>query len=77
MAMQTLTIEVLNEKALPLLRDLENLDIIRIHPPEEPKRRLSEELRGSITPELAADLHRQLEEMRNEWERDIWPTPMP
>lgn len=73
----TLTIEVLNEKALPLLRDLENLDIIRIQPPEKPKRKLSEELYGSITPELAADLHRQLEEMRNEWERDIWPTPMP
>lgn len=77
--MQTLTIEVLNEKALPLLRNLENLDIIRIQPPPEapPKRKLSEELRGSITPELAADLHRQLEEMRNEWERDISPTPMP
>ena len=73
----TLTIEVLNEKALPLLRDLENLDVIRIQPPEKPKRKLSEELYGSIPSEVAADFRRQLEEMRNEWERDISPTPMP
>ncbi|RRB13613.1 hypothetical protein [Larkinella knui] len=79
--MQTFVVEVLNEKAVPLLRDLENLDIIRLipqeaKPVEEPKQnrisgRLSEQFRGSIPPEVAADLHRQLEEMRNEWERDI------
>ncbi|MCY7353120.1 MAG: hypothetical protein LH606_21100 [Cytophagaceae bacterium] len=69
--MQTLLVEILNEKALPLLRNLENLDVIRLVPSQKSKRRLAEELWGSISPELAEDLHRQLEEMRNEWERDI------
>lgn len=79
--MQTFVVEVLNDKAVPLLRDLENLDIIRLTPQEStftgslkqdrPVGRLSEQFRGSISPEVAADLHRQLEEMRNEWERDI------
>ena len=66
--MQTFIVEVLDDKAVPLLRDLENLDIIRLIPQEpkpieQPKQKLSEEFRGSISPELAADLHRQLEEM--------------
>lgn len=70
--MQTFVVEVLDDKAIPLLRDLENLAIIRLipqepEPVEQPKQKLSEQFRGSISPELAADLHRQLEEMRNEW----------
>ena len=71
--MQTFVVEVLDEKAVPLLRDLENLDIIRLipqepEPVEQPKQKLSEQFWGCISPETAADLHRQLEEMRNEWE---------
>ena len=79
--MQTFVVEVLNEKAIPLLRDLENLDVIRLisqepepvdqPKPNQPAGRVSEQFRGIISPELAADLHRQLDEMRNEWERDI------
>ncbi|MGA0558772.1 hypothetical protein ACO2Q8_19090 [Larkinella sp. VNQ87] len=79
--MQTFVVEVLNEKAVSLLKDLENLDIIRLIPQESmPTKtaladpaagRLSEQFRGSISPDVAADLHRQLEEMRNEWERGI------
>ncbi len=70
--MQTFVVEVLNEKAVPLLRDLENLDIIRLipqgqQPEEQPGPTLSEQFRGSISKDLAADLHRQLTEMRNEW----------
>lgn len=30
--MQTFVVEVLDDKAVPLLRDLENLDIIRLIP---------------------------------------------
>ena len=74
--MQTFVVEVLDEKAIPLLRDLENLDIIRLISQEPeltdpPKTNLSEQFRGSISPEVAADFHRQLDKMRNEWERDI------
>ena len=54
--MQTFVVEVLDEKAVPLLRDLENLDIIRLisrepEPVEQPKQKLSEQFRGSISPE--------------------------
>ena len=79
--MQIFVVEVLNEKAVPLLRDLENLEVIRLIPQEtwaaeEPRQnertgRLSEQFWGVIPPELATDLHRQLDEMRSEWERDI------
>lgn len=77
--MQTFVVEVLDEKAVPLLRDLENLDIIRLLPgiikeveqSTQQTQRPSERFWGCISKELAADLHRQLDEMRNEWERDI------
>lgn len=73
--MQTFVVEVLNEKAVLLLRDLEDLNIIRLIPqepepdkqpdPGQDERPLSEQFRGSISKELAADLHRQLAEMRD------------
>lgn len=79
--MQTFVVEVLNDKAVSLLRDLENLDIIRLTPQKlivadqapqtRSTERLSSRFRGSITKELAADLHRQLDQMRNEWESGI------
>ncbi|MCY7352591.1 MAG: hypothetical protein LH606_18365 [Cytophagaceae bacterium] len=46
--MQTVLIDVLNEKAMSLLRDLEDLKIIRLLPSEPPKQKLSEQFRGSI-----------------------------
>ena len=78
--MQTFVVEVLNDKAVLLLRDLEDFGIIQLTVQEQkPDERneqsnttqpLSEQFRGVISPELAADLHCQLDEMRNEWERD-------
>lgn len=73
--MQTFVVEILNDKAVPLLRDLENLSVIRLTeqsaPPEivvdKPALRRSGQLRGSISPEVAADLHNQLTTLRNEW----------
>ncbi|QJD80249.1 hypothetical protein [Spirosoma rhododendri] len=73
--MQTFVVEILDDKAVPLLRDLENLSVIRLTEqsvlPEittnEPVRKRSDQLRGSISPEVAADLHRQLTALRNEW----------
>ncbi|GAB3493332.1 hypothetical protein GCM10027341_08490 [Spirosoma knui] len=59
-----------------MLRDLEKLDAIQLIPQEsapsqllEPK--LSEQFQGRISPELATASHRQPEEIRNEWEKDI------
>ncbi len=73
--MQTFVVEILNDKAVPLLRDLENLSVIRLTEQsvsteitvDKPALKPSEHLRGSINPEIAADLHRQLTTLRNEW----------
>lgn len=73
--MQTFVVEILDDKAVPLLRDLENLAVIRLteqvislEPTTNgPTQKRSDQLRGSISPEVAADLHSQLTALRNEW----------
>lgn len=69
--MQTLLIEVLNEKALLLLRDLEDLDVIRLLPPEAPRQKLSKQFRGSLSAQTAEKMHQHVESLRNEWNRPI------
>lgn len=70
--MQTYLVEVLDEKALPLLRNLEDLAIIRLLPSEDaPKPKLSERFRGSISIETAEKMHQHVETLRNEWDRSI------
>ena len=65
------SIEILNEKAVKLLLYLEELQLIRLHkkgsvPDQKNKKR---SFGGRITKEEGDDLHRQLKEMRDEWER--------
>lgn len=71
--MQTLTITVIDAKALKLLEDLESLNLIRVLKTQEdkPKQKLSERLRGSISEEQANAMHKELLQMRSEWDRDI------
>ena len=65
------SIEILNEKVIKLLLYLEELQLIRLHKkeikqnPNDHKRSFG----GRISKETAIDLHRQLDEMRDEWER--------
>lgn len=81
--MQTLMIEVRNDKAMALLRDLENLDLIKViegdhvkvnqenkadHEVSELK--LSQKLRGSITLVEGEQLQREIQEGREEWNRN-------
>ena len=72
--MQTITIELLNEKALNLLRQLEQLDLLRLIlvDKESPKRkRPSRQWAGTIS---AATADRMLEasyQSRDEWDRNI------
>lgn len=72
--METLLIEIRNPKGMNLIRDLEEMDIIRILKQEEtPKsqQKLSELLRGSISPEEAEKFNQYVQESRNEWEKDF------
>lgn len=74
--MKTVTVEIKNEKALALLRNLESLQLLRIledSPSKtKTKQKLSERFAGSISKERAEELQKELTKMRNEWERDTY-----
>ncbi len=69
--MQTITIELLDDKALKLLQELEALNILRLvesgDRPVEKKRKWA----GSISEKSAELMLKELEQSRKEWERDI------
>ncbi|MBI1766757.1 MAG: hypothetical protein HYR67_00100 [Bacteroidetes bacterium] len=71
--MQTLTITVTDTKVLKLLEDLESLQLIRVLKKEtdQPKQKLSERLYGSLSDEQVKKMHKELLQMRNEWDRGI------
>ncbi len=70
--MKTVTVELRNNNALRLLKDLELAKIIRIvDRDKQEKTKLSSRLRGSISKERAKELNQQLKQIRNEWERNI------
>lgn len=68
--MKTVTVELRNNNALRLLKDLELANIIRVLDKDKKKQKskLSESLRGSISKKRAKELNEQLNQMRNEWE---------
>jgi hypothetical protein len=73
--METVTIEIKSSKAMKLLKDLESLDIIKIHqsaqkPATKDK---ASKYRGSISPGNADQLMAHLQEIRNEWD-ERFPT---
>ena len=70
--METVTVEIKNNKAMKLLKDLENLDIIKIHKTEEKLNKASK-YRGSISKKSADRLLKHIEVSRNEWE-ERFPT---
>lgn len=68
--METVTVEIKNSKAMKLLKDLENLDMIRIHQSAQKTeiKDKASKYRGSISAESADRLLKHVKEMRNEWE---------
>lgn len=73
--METVTIELKNKKALQLLKELEKLDIIKLHRPEEKKnvKDKASKYRGFLPADAADALLKHTEESRNEWE-ERFPT---
>ena len=65
----TLLIELTNQKAIGLLREMEELNLIRVvkDTTAQSKPKLSEKYRGIITREDGASLKNHAIEMRNEW----------
>ena len=66
--MRTVTVELRNNNALRLLKDLELANIIRVLDKDNKKEKtkLSASLRGAISKERAQELNEQLNQMRNE-----------
>ena len=68
--MDTMTIELTNQKATGLLHELEGLKLIRIlrgnHEPVKTK--LSDKYRGFLTREEGQQLNNHINQMRNEWD---------
>jgi hypothetical protein len=68
--MNTLLIQVTNEKAIRLIRDLEELDIIKVlkEDVEVPTTKLSDKYRGVFTQEDAKSFNDHVQRMRKEWD---------
>lgn len=69
--MQTVTIDIINTKAVKLLQDLEALDLIHIH---KNSTQLSEskdsilKYKGAMSKQPLDFVQKQLDELRNGWE---------
>ncbi|MDX1949136.1 MAG: hypothetical protein SFT90_01390 [Rickettsiales bacterium] len=66
--MQRVTIDILNNNAINLLKELEQLDLIRMREEVSAgKRNLSNKYKGIISPEQASMLNNHINEIRSEW----------
>lgn len=69
--MQTVTIDILNNKAIKLLQDLELLQLIRLRK-EKTQSTITinwiAKYKGAMTKQPLADIDDQLNELRNEWD---------
>lgn len=72
--MRTYQIEVRNENAFKILKDLENVNLIKFKEREFPKneQKISEQFYGCFADEPIEDINKFLKNIRNEWERDIY-----
>jgi len=68
--MRTVTIDIINEKALNLLRDLELLKLIRLRKDKSEAKVKTNWLsfKGAMTKQPLSNVDQQLNDLRNEWE---------
>ncbi|RYZ84596.1 MAG: hypothetical protein EOP06_17790 [Proteobacteria bacterium] len=68
--METLLIEVRDQKGMALLRDLEALQIIRvIDQKQSTKPKAADRFAGKLSAETAELLDKHIQQSRNEWDR--------
>lgn len=67
---RTVTIEVINEKVLTLLRDLELLQLIRLHDRKSESAIInwSQRYKGAMAKQPVTEIDQQLDEMRKAWQ---------
>jgi len=67
--METVLIEIKNLKAYKILRNLEDLDVIKvIKRNKKPSVKLSEKYSGKLSKDVASDMIKYIEQSRAEWE---------
>lgn len=69
--MQTITVDILNNKAMKLLQDLELLQLIRVRKEKtQPTGEINwpAKYKGVMTKQPLTDINKQLNELRNGWE---------
>jgi len=70
--MRTITLDILDDNALNLLKDLELLKVIRLRRDNQPETYSTEDLvkkyKGSMVSQSKEEIDSQLESLRNEWE---------
>jgi hypothetical protein len=69
--MQTVTIDIINAKAIRLLQDLENLQLIRVRKEKQQsssKINWTKKYKGAMTKQPLNVVDNHLNELRNEWE---------
>ena len=70
--MRTITVELNTDKTLKLLKDLEELNLLRILTKDEvPAQRLCEKYAGKLPADIAMDLKKHIKLDREEWNRGI------
>jgi hypothetical protein len=66
---QTITIDIINDKAIKLLQELELLQLIRMRKEKTPSSiNWEARYKGAMTKQPLSDIDNQLNELRNEWE---------
>jgi hypothetical protein len=69
--MQTVTIDIINNKAVRLLQDLELLQLIRVRREKQTPATAvnwAAKYKGAMTKQPLTEVDNQLNELRNEWE---------
>lgn len=69
--MQTITLELINDDVLNILKNLEKLSLIRVIKTQEQKTEKPISLAGSLSKESADLLRKHVNEVRNEWDREL------
>jgi len=70
--MQLITVELINDNALTLLQQLEQLNILRlVAAKKQSAEKTKRQWAGSISKETATKMLQYVEQSRNEWERNI------
>ncbi len=66
--METVLVQINNNKAYKLLKDLEDLQIIKVLENKiQPPQKLSEKYAGKLPSELADEIQNYVTKSRNEW----------